>query len=120
MPLKFVTIWFSVGLVVYLAGLFLIIITMINFATTPMNKPVTKGVYRYSRNPMFIGWFLLYFGIAIACIAWVYLLIIILFIVIINYMSPFEEAITLKHYGKAYKEYRERTPKWIGIPKSKK
>ena len=117
MPLKLETIWFSLGLVVYLVGLVLIVITMINFATTPMNKPVTKGVYRFSRNPMFIGWFLLYFGIAIACISWVYIVIIVLFILITAYLSPFEEEITLRHYGKPYKEYMERTPKWIGIPK---
>jgi protein-S-isoprenylcysteine O-methyltransferase Ste14 len=35
------------------------------------------------------------------------------------YLSPFEEAITLGHYGKAYKEYMNRTPKWIGIPKKR-
>jgi len=117
MPLKLGTIWFLIGLVVYLAAILLIIVSMINFATTPMNKPVTKGVYRYSRNPMFIGWFLTYFGIAIACISWVYLVITVLFILITTYLSPFEEAITLGHYGKAYKEYMKRTPKWIGIPK---
>ena len=32
-------------------------------------------------------------------------------------LSPFEETVTLEHYGKAYKEYMERTPKWLGIPK---
>ena len=117
MPLKLVTIWFYIGLVVYLVGLILIAITMINFATTPMNKPVTKGVYRYSRNPMFIGWFLLYFGIAIACISWVYIVITLLFILITAYLSPFEEEITLRYYGKPYKVYLEKTPKWIGIPK---
>jgi protein-S-isoprenylcysteine O-methyltransferase Ste14 len=117
MPLKLGTIWFYIGLIVYLAGLVLIVITMINFAATPMNKPVTKGVYRYSRNPMFIGWFLLYFGIAIACISWIYIVITVLFILITAYLSPFEEAITLEHYGKAYEEYMKKTPKWIGIPK---
>jgi len=117
-PFKLGTIWFYIGLLVYLVGSVLIIITMINFATTPLDKPVTKGVYRYSRNPMFIGFFLVYFGIAIACVSWVYLVITVLFIVTVNYMSPLEEAITLGHYGTAYKEYMKRTPKWIGIPKS--
>jgi protein-S-isoprenylcysteine O-methyltransferase Ste14 len=91
---------------------------MINFATTPIDKPVTKGAYRYSRNPMFIGFFLCFFGIALACISWVYLVLTLFFILTTVYLSPFEEAITLGHYGKAYKEYMERTPKWIGIPKS--
>ena len=120
MTLKLGTIWFSIGFIVYLSGLVLIVATMINFAATPMNKPVTKGVYRYSRNPMFIGWFILYFGITIACISWVFLLLTLFFILITAYMSPLEEAITLDHYGKPYKEYIERTPKWIGIPKSVK
>ncbi len=118
MPLKLGTIWYYLGLIVYFIGLILIAITMINFATTQINKPVTKGIYRYSRNPMFIGWFILYLGIAITCISWVYLLITLLFILITAYFSPYEEAITLKHYGNAYKEYMEKTPRWIGLPKS--
>ena len=116
-PLKLETIWFYIGLLVYLVGILLIILTMIDFATTPIDKPVTKGVYRYSRNPMFIGFFLVYIGIAIACISWVYMVLTILFICMVQYLSPFEEAITLGHYGKVYKEYMKRTPKWIGIPK---
>ena len=118
-PLKLGTIWLYIGLLVYLAGIVLITLTMIDFATTPIDKPVTKGIYRYSRNPMFIGFFLIYAGIAIACISWVYMVLTILFILIVNHLSPFEEAITLGHYGKAYKEYMKRTPRWIGIPKSK-
>ena len=120
LPLKLGTIWLSIGLLIYLAGMVFVTIAMIDFATTPIDKPVTKGIYRYSRNPMFIGFFLVYLGIAVACISWVYLVITILFILIMHYISPFEEAITLGHYGKAYKEYMKRAPKWIGIPKSSK
>ena len=43
-PFKLGTIWFFSGLFVYLAGMVLINLTMINFVTTPMDKPVTKGV----------------------------------------------------------------------------
>ena len=116
-PFKLGTIWFYIGLLFYIGSSVLIIVALINFATTPMDKPVTRGVYRFSRNPMFIAFFLFYFSIALACISWVYLLITILFILIMLYLSPFEEAITLGHYGKEYKEYMKKTPKWIGIPK---
>ncbi len=119
-PLKLGTTWFIIELLVYLAGIALITLTMIEFATTPIDKPVTKGVYRYSRNPMFIGFFLVYIGICIACISWVYFLLTILFILSVQHLSPFEEAITLGQYGRSYKEYIKRTPKWIGIPKSEK
>ena len=66
---------------------------------------------------MFIGFFLEYFGITLACISWIYLLITVIYILIMRYLSPFEEVITLGHYGKAYKEYIKRTPRWIGSPK---
>jgi len=69
--LKIETIWLIIGLFVYLVGMVLINLTMINFATTSIDIPVTKGVYRYSRNPMFIGFFFVYAGISIACISWV-------------------------------------------------
>lgn len=116
-PIKFGTIWFYAGLFIYIIAIVLIIISMINFVTTPIDKPVTKGAYRYSRNPMFIGFFLCFFGIAITCISWVYLVLTLFFIFTTVYLSPFEEAITLGHYGKIYKDYMERTPKWIGLPK---
>jgi len=116
-PIKLGTIWFYVGLLAYLLGIVLIFMTMFYFATTPIDKPVTKGAYRYSRNPMFIGFFLCFFGIAIACISWAYVVLTILFILMVNYLSPFEEKVTLKKYGETYKAYMKRTPKWIGIPK---
>ena len=31
-----------------------------------------------------------------------------------------EEAFCLGHYGAAYREYMNKTPRWIGIPKSNK
>ena len=38
-------------------------------------------------------------------------------LIIKPYITPFEEAMTLGKYGKIYKKYMKRTPKWIGIPK---
>jgi protein-S-isoprenylcysteine O-methyltransferase Ste14 len=61
-----------------------------------------------------------YLGIALASVSWLYFVITIIFILIYNYISPLEEKETLNKYGKAYKEYIDRTPKWIGIPKSNK
>ena len=105
-PLKLGTIWLFIGLLIFLIGMVFVTLAMIGFATTPIDKPVTKGIYRYSRNPMFIGFFLIYFGIAIACISWIYMVLTILFILIMFYFSPFEEAITLGKYGKPFKEYK--------------
>jgi protein-S-isoprenylcysteine O-methyltransferase Ste14 len=120
LPLKLGTIWFYSGLIIYIIGMILIVTTMVNFVTTPRDKPVTKGLYRFSRNPMFIGFYIILIGIGVACASWVYLLGTFIFILIVASLSPLEEKMTLEHYGKPYEEYMKRTPKWIGIPGQRK
>ena len=118
LPLKLDTAWFYIGLFIYLLGMIFITVAMLNFATTPTDKPVTKGVYRISRNPMYVGEILINSGIGIACVSWVFLLIAMLTLVLRRFVVVFEEHWTLKKYGNAYREYMDRTPRWIGIPKS--
>ncbi len=91
-----------------------------NFATTPKEKPVTKGIYRISRHPMYFFGFLIYGGIGIASASWLYLLLAAAYIIFNNISVRVEERVCLKKYGDAYREYMNRTPRWIGIPKSEK
>jgi len=91
-----------------------------NLATTSVDKPVNKGVYRISRNPMYIGDFLTTISVAIACLSWIFLLVTI-FSVIANYIAIIsEERECLVKYGEDYREYMDRIPRWIGKPKSRK
>ena len=118
LPLRINTVWFHVGFLFYLVGIILVTAAEVNFATTPIGGTVTKGVYRISRNPMFFGGFLLFIGIGLVCVSWIYLLLGILFIILMNVLVNAEERFCLEKYGDAYREYMNRTPRWIGIPKS--
>ncbi len=117
LPLKLGTEWFQYGFAVYLLGMVLIIVAEQNFATTPMDKPVTKGVYSISRNPMYLGAFLVSIGISIACASWILLLAAVVFITLVNFEVISEERFCIERYGVLYQEYIKRTPRWIGIPK---
>ncbi len=119
LPLKLGTIWFPLGLIIFLLGLVIIIIATINFATTPMNELVTRGAYRYSRHPGYAALVLIYFGVSIASASWVFLLVSIVFLVLISLSAFDEERYCLGKYGDAYRKYMNRTPRWIGIPKSR-
>jgi protein-S-isoprenylcysteine O-methyltransferase Ste14 len=118
LPLKLGTIWFYVGLVIYLLGIGIQIITWQHLATGSVERPVTKGIYRFSRNPMYIGDILIFISIAVACISWIFLIIVVLSIGA-NYLAVIsEERECLAKYGDEYREYMSRTPRWIGKPKS--
>jgi len=93
-------------------------ITTLNFAVAPMNKPITRGMYRYSRHPLYISSLLIYLSVGIASASWVFLLIFIVQLVSISIAAVGEERYCLEKYGDDYRVYLDRTPRWIGIPKS--
>ena len=91
-----------------------------NLANTPLDKPATEGLYRISRNPIYLGTYLIFIGIGITCASWLLLLLIAVVIILQHVVTGAEERWCLDKYGDAYQEYMNRTPKWIGIPKSGK
>jgi len=117
-PLKLGTGWFYTGLAVYLLGLIVYVMVWVGFATTPPDKLITTGIYRYSRNPMQLSQVVIYLGVGIATASWVFLLIAVAYIVMPFLWVAAEERHCLKYYGDAYREYMNRTPRWLGIPKS--
>ena len=122
LPIKLGTIWFYIGLPITFAGLVGAIIVFVDYAITPADKPVTRGIYRYSRHPMYVTGIILFLGVSIISASWVFLLLTTIFGVGVTrpYFIKIEEAQCLGHYGIAYREYMDRTPRWIGIPRSKK
>ncbi len=118
LPLKLGTAWLYVGLPIFALSLVMYVVTTISIANTPVNEPVTRGAYRFSRHPVYFGGFLLYLGIGIACASWVLLLCAVLWIVFWQIAVPAEERFLLEKYGDSYRKYMNKTPRWIGIPKA--
>jgi protein-S-isoprenylcysteine O-methyltransferase Ste14 len=116
-PMKLGTWWFYLGLPVYLLGLVVVLMFSISFATAPLGEPMVRGVYAISRHPQYLGFFLAYAGIGLACASWVYLLCALVWIASWQFGVAEEERILLEKYGEAYREYMARTPRWIGFPK---
>ena len=117
LPLELGTMWFNIGLPIALIGLVTLTIAMMNFATTSWDKPICRGLYHYSRHPMYITTALFLLGIGIASASWFFLLLLIIFTILNALRTIHEERFCLEKYGDAYREYMNRTPRWIGIPK---
>jgi len=118
LPFKSGTVWFYIGLPIALAGTVLYTIVWINLAANPLEgRPATKGLYRYSRHPMYISMFIMSVGVGIACASWLYLLLSILSMILTIIFVDHEEHLLLDKYGDDYRKYVSKTPKWIGVPK---
>jgi protein-S-isoprenylcysteine O-methyltransferase Ste14 len=121
LPLKLGTVGFYVGLPISILGIIMPFIAQVSFVTAPLDKPLTSGMYRISRNPEYFSVFLQYLGISISCLSWVFVVCALAWIISFHIeVVRYEEPFLIEKYGDAYKEYMNRTPRWIGIPKSKK
>ena len=118
LPLKIGSAWFYAGIAIFLFGLVMFIIAIVNIATTPLGEPFVKGLYRYSRHPMVFFSFFTFIGVGVATASWLFLVLSILVIILFTVYVIAEERGCCERYGDAYREYMKRTPRWIGIPKS--
>ena len=117
LPLQPGTIWFYIGLTVFLVGLVILIIATINFASASIEKPITQGIYRFSRHPLYLSLVIVYIGTGIATASWLFFLLAIANVFWIRIESLVEERYCLKKYGDDYDKYTNRTPRWIGLPR---
>ena len=121
LPLRQGTAWFYVGLPISVLGIILPFVAQVSFATAPLEKPITTGVYSISRNPEYFSVFLQYVGIGISGLSWVFILCAVVWILSFHIaVVQSEEPSLIAKYGDAYKDYMKRIPRWVGIPKSRK
>ncbi len=82
LPLKLETTLLWIGLFIYMIGIIFLTMAVLVFTATPKDRPVTKGIYRISRNPMYLGGFMIFIGVGIACVSWVFLISAVVFILL--------------------------------------
>jgi protein-S-isoprenylcysteine O-methyltransferase Ste14 len=72
---------------------------------------------RLSRNPMYLGFLLIYLCTGLAAASWIYLLFGLVSGTLAHFfLIPPEEKMCLKKYGEKYQTYMEKTQKWFGLP----
>ena len=103
------------GLAVFAAG-----VRNFSRAATPVptNEPtralVTTGVHGWTRNPIYLGMFLVYGGIGVAARSpWTLILTLPLAITIRYGVVAREEAYLERRFGAAYRDYKARVRRWL-------
>ena len=82
-----------------------------NGATTAI---VSNGLYRYSRNPMYLSLTLIYIAVSVAFNAWWGLLLLIpLLLVVQKGIIEREEIYLTRKFGTGYLSYKARVRRWL-------
>jgi protein-S-isoprenylcysteine O-methyltransferase Ste14 len=112
----------AVGGVLILTGLAVAIAGIRNFTRAgtavrtiePTTALVTTGIHGRSRNPIYLGLFLLYAGIGVAAHSpWILILLLPLALVIRYGVVAREESYLERLFGDAYRDYKARVRRWL-------
>jgi protein-S-isoprenylcysteine O-methyltransferase Ste14 len=111
------------GSIVFVIGFVVMLICIISFAVqgrgtlspaAPTKKLVISGLYKYSRNPMYVGVSMMLIGEAIlfqSAALWMYAFVIIA--AFNTFIIFFEEPRLKKDFGEEYNNYCEKVRRWF-------
>ena len=79
---------------------------------------VSHGLFRFSRNPIFVGMILVGLAAAMVSGTWWSWAALALFIASCAVQVRIEEAHLEASFGKAYRAFRRQVPRWLGLARS--
>jgi protein-S-isoprenylcysteine O-methyltransferase Ste14 len=79
-----------------------------------VKQVVTSGIYRFTRNPIYLGFLLLLIGVSVNSGFYWGIVFAPFFILVMNRLViQKEEAYLEKKFGKAYTSYTSRVRRWL-------
>lgn len=105
--------WFYAGLATYGLGVLLCVASVSNFARPADNGINLTGLYRISRNPMYVAYFIYFLGCVLLTQSLLLLLILMVFQVSAHWIILSEERWCIKKFGEEYKNYINKVRRYI-------
>lgn len=112
-----------IGTTIFVSGFIITVLCIAGFAVKgkgtlspldPTKKLVTTGLYRFSRNPMYVGVLLMLLGESVFFTSWeLFVYGVAVFFAFHFFVRFFEEPRLKKDFGKEYSDYSNRVPRWI-------
>lgn len=104
---------FAAGLAVYAVGLVLLTISMVNFAVPSENGFNQNGLYRFSRNPMYVAYFIFFLGCVLLTQSPVLAVFVLIFQIAAHWIILSEERWCTEKFGEEYRKYMETVRRYI-------
>jgi protein-S-isoprenylcysteine O-methyltransferase Ste14 len=106
--------WLSaIGLAIYVAGTVVVMVAVHYFGLSPGTQPVVQGPYRFSRNPQWVGLFLVFLGLAVAGGSIVVPMLVIIFGLIYHIQILEVEKACKAKFGPTFEQYMRQVPRYF-------
>ena len=112
-PLQLGTFLFYGGAALYLIGYLAVMVSLNDFRRTPADDVATTGLYRYSRNPQWLGLVGVFVGTGLALGGGLPLVLVLTLIAAYHFQILLEEGICEAAYGTTYRDYRKRVHRYL-------
>lgn len=99
------------GWVIYLTGILVLGVSLIDYCRQEGLK--TSGIYRYSRNPICVGYLLIFVGTALLISSWFHLALTFIYQISVHWLILSEERWCLENFSNKYQEYINRVPRYF-------
>lgn len=84
------------------------------YPTATTDYLITDGIYRFTRNPMYLGMIAMLLGVALILGTLPFYGVAILYFVVINqWFCPYEEKKLAKAFGPVFDHYKSSVRRWI-------
>lgn len=112
-PLKVDSLVFIIGAILVVLGLTGLVKALFDFKNTPLDKPVTHGLYKVSRHPQIVMTAVVLLGTSIAIGSWLALILLIIARLLEHFGILAEEEVCLKRYGEPYRTYMKEVARYF-------
>ena len=113
LKIKTDSVWFYIGLIIYISGIVLYAISIVNYANPKINGINVNGLYRISRNPMYVAYFIYFLGCVCLTQSWILLGLLIVFQISVHWIILSEERWCIKKFGEEYIKYMNRVRRYF-------
>ena len=103
----------SFGLTLFVLGEIGKITAIINFKNTPLDAPVTRGLYKISRHPQEVMIFVSFLGMVFAIGSGIALIVLLISRIPFHMRILAEEDACMQKYGESYEEYMKKVPRYF-------
>ncbi|TXT58916.1 MAG: conserved membrane protein of unknown function [Promethearchaeota archaeon] len=100
---------------IFAAAIYLIRLSHVTLfdESEPSKTLITTGIFKYTRNPLYLGILLIYVAMILLSISLISIGVLAIIALLYDRLATFEEGILEEMFGEEYRKYKDTVAKWI-------